>query len=67
MSVTAALPVGGHLCVVSSTMPRLGQCQGGEPAAQGESGGQNPAHHPGTNGPGRRNPAVTARRPAAVP
>lgn len=67
MSVPAGLLMCGRLCWVSATMPRLGEHRGGDPASQGEGRGDNPAHHPDTNGPGRRSPAVTARRPTAVP
>jgi hypothetical protein len=64
---TSALLMRGHLRGVTRTMPRLGQHEGGNTAAQDEGRGKNPAHHTDTNGPGRRSPAVTARRLAAVP
>lgn len=65
--VTAALLMRGHLRRVTRTMPRLGQHEGGDTAAQDEGRGKNPAHHTDTNGPGQRSPAVTACRLAAVP
>jgi hypothetical protein len=64
--VTAALLMRGHLRRVARTMPRLGQHEGGDTAPQDEGRGKNPAHQTDTNGPGRRSPAVTARRLAAV-
>jgi hypothetical protein len=65
--VTAALLMRGDLRRVSGTMPGLGQYEGGDPAAQGKDSGENSTHHTGTNGPGRRSPAVSARHLAAVP
>jgi hypothetical protein len=65
--VTAGLLMRGHLRLPGITVARLSDHESSDSAAQGQGRGENSAHHANTNGPGRPSPAVTARRPAAVP
>ena len=65
--VTAGVLTCGHLHLASVAMPGLRDHNGGDSASHGHDCGENSAHHANTNGPGRPSPAVTARRPAAVP
>lgn len=65
--VTAGLLTCGHVHWASTIVPRLGEHCGSDSTTQGEGRGENSAHRADTNGSGRPGPAVTARRPAAVP
>lgn len=67
VSMTASWLMRGRLRRAAPGVSRLGQHLSGQPATQRECRSENPAHHPNTNGPGRRSPAMTSRRPAAVP